>query len=414
MAEALETLPTLADDVRDHRRQRRLEGPDPRDRRPPRGGAPGRRPGGPPRGQPRLRRCAALGLRGVALRPARVHRRRPPVPDRRPRPADRAARRAGPARRRRGLPDQARRPADPDRLRPHLQARQPDLLRPQGPRRRLRLQAVPARGARRRAGRVRRRVLLRGAADQDPAARPLGRRGRRAALPADGRLARRARSRRSSGGRSRTSGCSACGCGRTPTGPAGAAGRSWATDAGRRVSPTSRRLRPAPAPRVVRVEAVHELAEDVELRRVERLAGRLERGGGPAGFRACPRHSSPSPSSSSSSVPSGMAAAWSRTCGGGEDRALEPDGQRDGVGRPGVDLVAAVRGHDLEPGVERVVGERRDHHPLDARPRARPASSRTGRGSAAAPTRSPGAASRSPVPPTARSRRAGSGRPRPP
>ena len=39
-------------------------------------------------------------------------------------------------------------PLDPGRLRAHLQARQPDLLRPQGQGRRLRLQAVPARGAR--------------------------------------------------------------------------------------------------------------------------------------------------------------------------------------------------------------------------------------------------------------------------
>ena len=74
--------------VRDHRRQRRLEGPHARDRRPARGRAPGRRAGRPPRGQPRLRRRPALGLRGVALRAARVHRRRPPVPGRRPRPAD--------------------------------------------------------------------------------------------------------------------------------------------------------------------------------------------------------------------------------------------------------------------------------------------------------------------------------------
>ena len=75
-------------------------------------------------------------------------------------------------------------------------AGQPDLLRPSRPRRRLRLQAVPARGAGRRPRRVRRGVLLGRAADQAPAA------GRHVVevgvppLPADGRLADRARSRR--------------------------------------------------------------------------------------------------------------------------------------------------------------------------------------------------------------------------
>ena len=94
---------------------------------------------------------------------------------------------ARPAGRRRGLPHQARRPADPDRLRPHLQAGQPDLLRPPGPRRRLRLQAVPARGARRRPGRVGRRVLLRRAADQGRRAGPL--RSSRSACPTTPRTA---------------------------------------------------------------------------------------------------------------------------------------------------------------------------------------------------------------------------------
>ena len=46
--------------------------------------------------------------------------------------------------RRRRLPHQAGRPADPDDLRPPLQAGQPRLVRPPGPRRRLRLQALPA------------------------------------------------------------------------------------------------------------------------------------------------------------------------------------------------------------------------------------------------------------------------------
>ena len=83
--------------------------------------------------------------------------------------------------------------ADPiirDRLRAHLQARQPDLLRPQGPGRRLRLQAVPPRGARGRPGRVRRRVLLRRAADQGPGGGP-HRSPRSASRTTRGRPARR-------------------------------------------------------------------------------------------------------------------------------------------------------------------------------------------------------------------------------
>ena len=63
-------------------------------------------------------------------------------------------------------------------VRPDLQAGQPDLLRPAGPRRGLRLQAVPPRGARGRPRRVRRRLLLGRAADQDPPGGPLDRRGR--------------------------------------------------------------------------------------------------------------------------------------------------------------------------------------------------------------------------------------------
>ena len=191
VAEALEALPAIADQFEIIAVERRLEGPDGRDRRPARGRASGRRARRPPPGEPRLRRRAAVGLRGLALRAARVHRRRPPVPRGRPRPAHGPARRGGPPGRRRRLPDQARRPGHPRRLRAHLQARQPDLLRPQGQGRRLRLQAVPPRGARGRAGRVRRRVLLGRAADQGPGRRTVRRAGRDPALPADRRLADR-------------------------------------------------------------------------------------------------------------------------------------------------------------------------------------------------------------------------------
>ena len=72
------------------------------------------------RAQPWLRRGAAVRLRGVALRPAVLHRRRSPVPGRGPRPADGEDGRAGPAGRRGRLPHQARRPVRADRLRADL------------------------------------------------------------------------------------------------------------------------------------------------------------------------------------------------------------------------------------------------------------------------------------------------------
>ena len=82
-------------------------------------------------------------------------------------------------------------PARPDALRPCVPAGQPALLRAHGHRCRLRLQAVPARGAGGRPGRVRRRLLLRGAPDQAAGRRSVGRRGGRPALPAHGRVADR-------------------------------------------------------------------------------------------------------------------------------------------------------------------------------------------------------------------------------
>ena len=85
----------------------------------------------------------------------------------------------------------ARRPADPDHLREGLPTRQPDLLPPSRDRRRLRLQAVPARGPRGRARRVPGRLLLRRAAHQAARRGPFRRRGRGAPLPAHGRLADR-------------------------------------------------------------------------------------------------------------------------------------------------------------------------------------------------------------------------------
>ena len=89
------------------------------------------------------------GFAGRPIRADRLHRRRPPVPDRRHRPAHRSARRGGRPGRRRRFPDPASGPTAPDRLCPGVPARQPDLLRSSGHRRRLRLQAVQAGGTRR-------------------------------------------------------------------------------------------------------------------------------------------------------------------------------------------------------------------------------------------------------------------------
>ena len=48
------------------------------------------------------------------------------------------------------------------------------------------------------------------------------------------------------------------------------------------------------------------------------------------------------------------------------DRALEPHRERDRVRRPRVHVVAAVRGDELQAGVERLIGERGDDDALDA------------------------------------------------
>ena len=131
------------------------------------------------------------GLRGRPLRPRRLHRRRPAVPRRRHRPADRADGGRGRPGRGRRVPHQARGPVHPHGIRPGLPAGQPDLLRTPGDRRRLRVQAHPARGTGRPAGRVGWGVLLRRAPDQAPGVRSHRRRGGRAALPAHRRLAHR-------------------------------------------------------------------------------------------------------------------------------------------------------------------------------------------------------------------------------
>ena len=85
VAEALESLPAIADQfeiiaVDDGSKDRTAEIADRLAV-----GAPGRRARRPPPGQSRVRGGAAVGLRGLPLRAARLHRRGPPVPGRRPR-----------------------------------------------------------------------------------------------------------------------------------------------------------------------------------------------------------------------------------------------------------------------------------------------------------------------------------------
>ena len=208
--------------------------------------------------------------------------------------------------------------------------------------------------ARRRPGRVGRRVLLGRAADQDPQPRPLDRRGRHPALPADRRLPDR---RQAVGHRARREGllgAAAAAVGEPRARAAGAAGRSWGPPRPRRPGPRGRLTHPArriegdglarraaAAALLVGVERVDELAEDVEPGHVDRLARLLE--------GASPTGSEPSPPSSSSSS-SGDVAARSRTSVVAIDRGADPHRQRDRVRGPRVDLVAGVGADQQQAG----------------------------------------------------------------
>ena len=128
----------------------------------------------------------------------------------------------------------------------------------------------------------------------------------------------RARSRRSSSGPSATSGCCACGCGPT----AARALRRGRADPRPGACPAAS-ARAAFALRAG-VERVDEVAEDVQPRVDDPLAGRLERR---ALARPPRRGRRPRPRP-----------AWSRTATDGEDPDAGPNGQRERIGRPGIDL----------------------------------------------------------------------------
>ena len=152
-------------------------------------------------------------------------------------------------------------------------------------------------------GRVGRGVLLGRAAHQAAGGRPDGRRGRRAALPADGRLADR---RQADGHLPRRPGLLA---------PAPAhLGEPRAGPAARRADrrrPEPEASSPRSASARVGVERVDEVPEDVE--------ARVDHGS----RRSISRHRRPS-SPSSPSPPSAPRPAWSRTVVGREDRAPRP------------------------------------------------------------------------------------------
>ena len=178
-------------------------------------------------------RCAVASPPPAIAR--RLHRRRPPVQDRRSRAAARAHGQVRQARRGGRLPDETRRSVHPLGLRPRLPIRAAHLLRPRVARRRLRVQAVPARGPRGHPARVAAAAFLsaelliklkqRGRTD---------RRGRRAALPAHCRVSSRRETQGGDCARSAISGGCVFDCG--PTGrlalDTGRTGRRLASRAG--------------------------------------------------------------------------------------------------------------------------------------------------------------------------------------
>ena len=223
-----------------------------------------------------------------------------------------------------------------------------------GPRRRLRLQAVPARGARGHAGRVGRGVLLGRAAHQAPGA--AARRSSRSACPHYPRTAGSA-----TGAKprvvlravrdfwllrlrlwaNRDAALSA-----RRAGPGRHSPRSTApADSGRRTLAACRHRR-------VQVERVDEVAEHVEARVGRRSTVATRR-------------------SNSSILVAPAIAVIRPDAGPVQDLVgrVDPDAgadrQRERIGRPRIDLDRRGRRLEEEPGVEGLVGQRRDDDPAD-------------------------------------------------
>ena len=113
VAEALDALPALAEAFEIIAVDDGSSDGTPAPRGRPRRRPPRPRPGRPPSDEPRLWRGTSVRLRGLPLRPRRVHRRRPPVQGRRSRSPDRHGWLLRTPGRRGRVPDQARRPAHP-------------------------------------------------------------------------------------------------------------------------------------------------------------------------------------------------------------------------------------------------------------------------------------------------------------
>ena len=244
-----------------------------------------RGPGRPSPDEPRLRRRAPVGLRRLPLRAPRVHRRRSPVPGRRPRPADRARCQDGGAD---AVVGYRIKRADPlvrtlyarayrlaNRIFFGLTVRDVDCACKLFRRDALDGISVESGGAFFSAELL---IKLR-------AARPAGRRGRRAPLPADRRPPDRREARRSSSAPCATSGRSGCACGPRRGSALGRGEpilrrgpRLRRRRAGSRHRRASAGAAPADSPRPDRsVERVDEVPEHLEARVDDRLAERLER-----------------------------------------------------------------------------------------------------------------------------------------
>ena len=339
------------------------------------------------------------GFEASRYRAPRVHGRRPPVPGRRPRPADGPPRRRPTTRRRRRLPDQARRPARSasstrgryklaNRIFFGLKVRDVDCACKLFRREALEGVRVESGGAFFSA-----ELLI-----KIQARGPHRGRGRHPALPADGRLADR---RQAVGDLARRQGL--LGPAAADVGEPGAGAPARPADPGRLT-----RTRPATAssstgpPRWSPSGPASSRTRGRSSSRVwsSDLAGRL-------GSTTLRRRVAVAPASSPSSASSIVVVLV-----GHRPRAVEDSDERRrrrtasaiaSEGRASISCRSPSRLSTRRAWI-RLVGQVRDHDPLDADVQRRRAPSRTGRGSAGARASGPGASSRSRSPPTARPR----------